>query len=48
MTSALQLTPSELLGVMDALPPLVGHAVTYDESLLVRISDILQSDSVST
>ena len=33
MTCLLQSTPSELLGVMDALPPLVGHAVTCDESL---------------
>ena len=43
MTSALQLTSSELLGVMDVLPPLVGHAVTCDESLSVRLSHLLHS-----
>ena len=43
MTFLLQLTPSELLGVMDVLPPSVEHAVTCDESLLVRISHLLHS-----
>ena len=43
MTCLLQLTPSELLGVMDALPPSVGHAVTCDESLSVRINHLLHS-----
>ena len=36
-----QSTPSELLGVMDALPPSVGHAATCDESLSVRLSHLL-------
>ena len=48
MTCLLQSTPFELLGVMDVLPPSVGHAVTCDESLLVRISHLLHSDSVRT
>ena len=48
MTCLLQSTPSELLGVMDALPPSVGHVVTCDESLSVRISHLLHSDSVRT
>ena len=48
MTCLLQLTPSQLLGVMDVLPPSVGHAVTCDESLSVRISHILHSTSVRT
>ena len=43
MTCLLKLTPSELLGVMDALPPLVGHGVTCDESLLVRLGHLLHS-----
>ena len=43
MTCLLQLTPSELLGVMDALPPSVGHAVTCDESLSIRLSHLLHS-----
>ena len=43
MTCLLQSTPSELLGVMDALPPLVGHAFTCDESLSIRLSHIVSS-----
>ena len=43
LTCLLQLTPSELLGVMDTLPPLVGHAVTCDESLSVRLNHLLHS-----
>ena len=45
---ALRLTPSKLLGVMDVIPPLVGHAVTCDESLSVRLSHLLHSDLVRT
>ena len=41
MTCLLQLTPSELLGVMDSLPPSVGHVVTCDESLSVRLIHLL-------
>ena len=48
MTCLLQLTPSEILGVMDALPPSVGHAVTWDESLSVRLSHLLHSASIRT
>ena len=48
MTCLPQLTLSELLGVMDALPPSVGHAVTYDESLSIRLSHLLHSASVRT
>ena len=43
MTCLLQSTPSELLGVMDVLPPSVGHAVTCDESLSFRLSHLFQS-----
>ena len=43
LMTLIQLTPSELLGVMDALPPSVGHAITCDESLLVRLSHLLHS-----
>ena len=43
MTCLLQSTPSELLGVMDALPPSFGHVVTCDESLSVRLSHLLHS-----
>ena len=43
MTCLLQLTPSELLGVMDALPPLVGHAVPCDESISIRLHHLLHS-----
>ena len=39
----LQLIPPELLGVMDALPPLVRHEVTCDESLSIRLSHLSQS-----
>ena len=46
MTCLLQSTPSELLGVMDVLPPSVGHEVTCDES--IRLKDLLHSDSVRT
>ena len=46
MTCLFQLTPSYLLGVMDVLPPSVGHVVTCDESLSVRRSHLLHSDSV--
>ena len=48
MTFLLQLTPSELLGVMAALPPSVGNAVTCDESLSIILSHLLQSDLVRT
>ena len=48
MTCVTSVTPSELLGVIDVLPPLVGHAVTCDESLSVRISHLLNSASVRT
>ena len=48
MTFLLQSTPLKLLGVMDALPPSVGHVVTCDESLLVRLSHLLHSDSART
>ena len=48
MTCLLQSTPLELLGVMDALPPSVGHYVTCDESLSVRLNHLFQSDSVRT
>ena len=43
MTCLLQSTSSELLGVMDALPLLVGHAVTCDESLSIRLIHLLHS-----
>ena len=45
---ALQLTPSELLGFMDAQPPSVGNVVTCDESLSVILSHILHFDLVRT
>ena len=48
MTFLHQSTPSELLGIMDALPPSVGHAFTCDESLSVRLGHLLHSDSVRT
>ena len=41
MTCLLQLTPSGLLGVMDMLTLLVGHATTCDELILVRLSHLL-------
>ena len=43
MTRVTSITPSELLGFMDAIPPSVGHAITCDESLLVRLSHLLHS-----
>ena len=43
MTCLLQLTPSKLLGVMDVLPPSVGHAVKSAESLSIRLSHLLHS-----
>ena len=46
MTCLIQSTPSELLGVMDALPPSVGHAGTCDESLSVRLSHLFYSTSL--
>ena len=46
ITCLLQLTPSKLLGFMHALPPSVGHAVTCDESLSIRLSHLLHYDSV--
>ena len=48
LTCLLQLTPSKLLGVMDVLPPSVGHVVTCDESLSIRLSHLLHSASVRT